>query len=75
METILTINPGSTSTKLAAYADHKLVAEETIRHSMSEIEGFETIVAQTDFRKELILTFIKDHNLGESLVAIVGRGG
>lgn len=75
METILVINPGSTSTKLAAFANHELLAEETIRHTSAEIDQFSGVIDQTTFRKELIVRFIDHHDLLGKLVAIVGRGG
>ena len=37
METVLVINPGSTSTKLALFANHDCLAEETLRHSVQEL--------------------------------------
>ena len=52
---ILIINPGSTSTKIGVYEDETQVMEETLRHSTEEIAKYETIYAQKDFRKEVIL--------------------
>lgn len=75
MGAILVINPGSTSTKLAVFANHELLAEETIRHTVDEIEQFEGVIDQTAFRKQLILEFIETYNFADELVAIVGRGG
>lgn len=34
---ILTINPGSTSTKIAIFANDNLILEKKLRHSMEEI--------------------------------------
>lgn len=75
MGTILAINPGSTSTKLAAFKDQKIVAEETIRHTVQEIDQFAGVIDQKDFREELILSFIKENKLEADLEAVVGRGG
>jgi len=72
----LIINPGSTSTKLGIFEDENLVSEETLRHTTEEIARFDKIVDQVDFRKEMILAFLKDK--GEELSSfnvIVGRGG
>ena len=72
----LIINPGSTSTKLGIFEDETLVSEETLRHTTEEIAQFDKIVDQVDFRKEMILAFLKDK--GEELSSfnvIVGRGG
>lgn len=74
--TVLVINPGSTSTKVACFAEHQLLAEETIRHTTQEISSFKSIFDQLDFRKNLIVDFIeKNHIKPEDLIAAVGRGG
>ena len=72
----LIINPGSTSTKLGVFEDENLVSEETLRHSTEEIAQFDKIVDQLDFRKEMILNFLKDKGTDiASFDVIVGRGG
>ena len=38
---ILTINPGSTSTKIAVFDNEDLVFEKTLRHSSEEIGKYE----------------------------------
>lgn len=73
---ILIINPGSTSTKIGVYEDEKEILEETLRHSAEEIGRYATIYDQKDFRKEVILNVLKEHNFDiTSLDAVVGRGG
>ena len=65
----LVINPGSTSTKVGVFEDETLLFEETLRHPTEEID-------QKDFRKAIILDFLKEKNCApESLNVIVGRGG
>ncbi|MCR5543632.1 MAG: butyrate kinase [Eubacterium sp.] len=72
----LIINPGSTSTKLGVFEDENLIFEETLRHTTEEISRFEKIVDQVDFRKEMILNFLKDKDVDiNSFDVIVGRGG
>ncbi len=72
----LIINPGSTSTKLGIFEDEKLVVDETLRHSTEEIAQFDSIVAQKDFRKNIILDFLKAQNIDvKSFNVVVGRGG
>ena len=72
----LIINPGSTSTKLGIFEDETLVSEETLRHTTEEIAQFDKIVDQIDFRKEMILNFLKDNGTDvASFDVIVGRGG
>lgn len=74
--TVLAINPGSTSTKVAIYDGEDLRFEEEIRHSHDELREFQTILDQLPFRKEVIVRTLhsKEFQLSE-LDAIVGRGG
>ena len=73
---ILAINPGSTSTKVAVYYNNKLVKEQTLRHDTDYIEQFASIIDQADFRKEVILDFIKKHDYElKDFDVFVGRGG
>lgn len=73
---ILTINPGSTSTKIAVFENENVLFEETIRHSNEELSVFERVTDQYEFRKNAILTILKNHDVSlTSLSAIVGRGG
>lgn len=73
---ILAINPGSTSTKIAVYENENLIFRETIYHSNSDLEKFDKIIDQFEYRKEIILDTIKKQsfNLNE-LDAVAGRGG
>lgn len=72
----LIINPGSTSTKIGIFEDENLLFDETLRHTTEEINSFESIVAQKDFRKDIILNFLKNKNFDiKTLDFVVGRGG
>lgn len=72
----LIINPGSTSTKIGVFEDETLLFEETLRHSTEELKQYDSIVAQKDFRKNVILDILKDKNFDiNSLDVVVGRGG
>lgn len=72
----LIINPGSTSTKLGVFEDETLLFEETLRHSTEEIASYASIFDQKDFRKNIILSFLKDKGVDvKSFNVIVGRGG
>ncbi len=73
---LLVINPGSTSTKIAVFDNERIVFEETIRHSSTELAPYPTIFSQYQFRKDIILETLskKDINLTK-LNAVVGRGG
>ena len=72
----LIINPGSTSTKIGVFEDETLLFEETLRHPTEEIMKYASIIDQKDFRKNIILSFLKEKNcdLG-SFDVVVGRGG
>lgn len=73
---ILTINPGSTSTKIAVFEDEKEVFSKTLRHSTEELSPFTTVASQFQFRKDIILSELKNAGIDiHSLNAIVGRGG
>ena len=72
----LIINPGSTSTKVGVFEDETLLFEETLRHPTEEITKYASIIDQKDFRKQIILDFLKEKNCDvHSLDVIVGRGG
>ena len=73
---ILSINPGSTSTKIALYDDLNVVFVEVLRHKAEEIAKFNDVMSQYEFRQNIILNFLETKNIKLSdLDAIVGRGG
>jgi butyrate kinase len=73
---LLIINPGSTSTKIAVYQNEKEVFSENIAHSAGEVAGFDKIVDQKSFRKDIILGLLRDKGIDiRSIDAVVGRGG
>ncbi|MDD3078374.1 MAG: butyrate kinase [Paludibacter sp.] len=73
---ILSINPGSTSTKIAVYEDEDLQYLHTIRHSYEELAQFNDIFDQYEFRKRIILKKLKDDEVDlEEISIVVGRGG
>jgi butyrate kinase len=76
MSRILVINPGSTSTKIAVYENENLKNETTLRHSVEEINEFDTLYDQKDFRKRIIVDFLNESDYDISdFDAIIGRGG
>ena len=56
---ILTINPGSTSTKIAVFEDENEVFSKTLRHSNEELAPFSTVASQFQFRKDIIISELK----------------
>ncbi len=72
----LIINPGSTSTKIGVFEDETLLFEETLRHATEVIAQYDSIVAQKDFRKEVITNVLAEKNFDiKTLDVVVGRGG
>ena len=73
---ILSINPGSTSTKIALYENLEPVFVQTLRHPAEEIAKYSAITDQFAFRKSIIVDFLKENKIElTSLAAVVGRGG
>lgn len=73
---ILAINPGSTSTKFAIFQDQESILTKTIRHTAQEIEQFDKITDQFEFRMELIMNELKATGIDiNQIKAVVGRGG
>ncbi len=73
---ILTINPGSTSTKIAVFHSNELIFQKNIRHSSEEIDRFAKISEQFGYRKEIIIRELEEAGIDISGIhAIVGRGG
>ncbi len=72
---ILTINPGSTSTKIAVFDDTTPLLVENIRHSVEQLSAFENISKQFEFRRDLVLDALQRHDIPLQFDAIVARGG
>ncbi len=73
---ILVINPGSTTTKLSLFKNETLLFGEKIAHSNESLKTFDRIMDQYEFRKKMILDFLKKKSVNlENIDAVVGRGG
>ncbi len=73
---ILSINPGSTSTKIAIFRNLDEEFTFTIRHSIEELRRYDRIFDQYDFRKQVIIEAIEEANIDiRNINAVVGRGG
>jgi len=73
---ILAINPGSTSTKISVFENEEEVWSIKISHSKDQLEGFQHIFDQYDFREGVILDELKKAGMEiASFDGIVGRGG
>lgn len=74
--TILAINPGSTSTKLAVFENEELLFEESIIHDDSEMIKFTGVAEQLPFRLATIMAHLQKQGFPlSSLDGVVGRGG
>ena len=73
---ILTINPGSTSTKIGLFKNEELLFDINVNHSPKQLENYNTVWDQYTFRKQEIVETLENRNfdLG-TLDAVVGRGG
>ncbi|MBN1541660.1 butyrate kinase [candidate division KSB1 bacterium] len=73
---ILAINPGSTSTKIALFSGKKKLAQKTLHHSDKDLQHFDTIWQQFDFRAQAIDDFLTQENFyQQKFSGVVGRGG
>ena len=54
MKKILAINPGSTSTKIAVFHNSRPIFLKNVKHDCDEIEDFDAITEQYEFRKKCI---------------------
>lgn len=71
--TILVINPGSTSTKLAVMTNGEVAQSETVLHSADALGGFKRIWDQFPYRLELCQKWASDHL--KECSAVVALGG
>jgi butyrate kinase len=73
---ILTINPGSTSTKISLFSEDKMVFLKNLSYSNETIKSFQTIFCQKEMRLKGILESLQENNINlKDLAAVVGRGG
>lgn len=72
----MVINPGSTSTKVALFREGKSIKQYNISHPKEELEKYERVTDQFDYRKEMILQWLESEEIGlENITAVVARGG
>lgn len=73
---IFTINPGSTSTKVALFDNEDALFSANITHTAEELAPFKEIKDQFDYRREKILAELGSRGISlENTDAFVGRGG
>ena len=73
---ILTINPGSTSTKASLYENDDEVWRANIEHTAEQLDAFESVGEQGPFRRDAVLSALAEAGRSTSkLDAVVGVGG
>jgi butyrate kinase len=75
---ILTINPGSTSTKIGVFDNERCILEHVVRHPRQELSSCPGpgVFSQKELRKQLVLEALKEHTIPlESIDAVSGRAG
>lgn len=73
---VLTINPGSTSTKIALFDDYDKLFNQTVSHSPEDLKGFKEIKDQLEYRSEMIETVMTDNGYTmEDVDVFSARGG
>lgn len=73
---VLAINPGSTSTKLAVFENGRCLASSELQHDKDELAGFSRVADQFGYRMEAVRGFLKEAGIDPAgLTAVAGRGG
>lgn len=73
---ILSINPGSTSTKIGCFEGEKVLFSANVSHDATKLAEFKTVSDQMPYRIETILKCLKEASIDLSTIdAFVGRGG
>ncbi|MFQ7877672.1 MAG: butyrate kinase, partial [Enterocloster sp.] len=73
---VLTINPGSTSTKVALFQGEECLYSQTVSHEAKELEQYASMSEQLPYRRDTVLTLLKEAGIRlEEVDVFVGRGG
>lgn len=73
---IFTINPGSTSTKIALFEGENMVFSRNVTHEAEKLKEFKEIIDQFDYRKKTIRDELKNENISlDGVDAFSARGG
>lgn len=76
MSLILTINPGSTTTKLAIFKDGEVFREITLNHDLDELKKYDDISDQKPMREQAIKNWLSEIQFDiRELDVIISRGG
>ncbi len=73
---VLSINPGSTSTKIGVFDNDTCVFKVNIEHSVEDLKKFKEISDQREFRLDTVLKVLKENDIDiKTIDAFSGRGG
>lgn len=73
---VLVINPGATSTKVAVFEEEQELLKKNIVHTAQELEGFDRVIDQADFRQRAVLEAVAEGGFRlKDFDAVCGRGG
>ena len=73
---VLIINPGATSTKIAVFDEEEQLFKKSIDHSAQELDRFDRVIDQADFRQKAILDAVTEGGFRlTDFAAVCGRGG
>lgn len=75
MATILVINPGSTSTKVAVFDDNRQRSYADLVHPLNELARFPSVMSQFDYRLAAVLDWLTAEGVSLCFDAVIGRGG
>ncbi len=73
---VFTVNPGSTSTKIALFQGEEKLFSANVNHDAAVLGQFKTLEEQLPYRRETIENLLKENNVDlTGIDACVGRGG
>lgn len=73
---ILTLNPGSTSTKIALFQGGECLYSQNVSHDAKELDQYETLSEQLPYRRDMILGLLNEAGITlDDVDVFVGRGG
>ena len=73
---ILVINTGSTSSKIAIYDAGEKLFETNLTHSAEEVARYESVMDQTEMRRDAIISFLEEKGIALATIDIaMARGG
>ena len=73
---VLTINPGSTSTKVALFEGEECLYSQNVSHEAKELGQYASMSEQLPYRRDTVLKLLKEAGIRlEEVDVFVGRGG